>query len=349
VRLLITGGAGYIGSHAVREFRDAGHEVAVLDDLSKGHRAAVPRDVPFVNADLADPDGLRQALVGAEAVVHFAGVLSVGESVRLPARYYQINVVKGLALLDAMVASGVRKIIFSSTCATYGMPVRVPMDETHPQDPINPYGASKRAFERALLDYSRAGLLRAVALRYFNAAGCHPDGTLGEDHDPEEHIIPLSIDAALGRRPPLTIFGNDYDTPDGTCIRDYIHVTDLARAHLLALKALEPAASAKRTGQDERGGASPRRVDDDSYKFYNLGTETGSSVSEVVSAVARVCGKPVPAKFGDRRPGDPPRLVASAAKIRTELGWRPQYGELEVVIDSALRWRRDHPQGWRIS
>jgi UDP-glucose 4-epimerase len=328
VRLLITGGAGYIGSHAVREFRDAGHEVAVLDDLSKGHRAAVPRDVPFVNADLADPDGLRQALVGAEAVVHFAGVLSVGESVRLPARYYQINVVKGLALLDAMVASGVRKIIFSSTCATYGMPVRVPMDETHPQDPINPYGASKRAFERALLDYSRAGLLRAVALRYFNAAGCHPDGTLGEDHDPEEHIIPLSIDAALGRRPPLTIFGNDYDTPDGTCIRDYIHVTDLARAHVLALAALESG---------------------DAYRFYNLGTETGSSVSEVVSAVARVCGKPVPAKFGDRRPGDPPRLVASAAKIRTELGWKPQYGELEVVIDSALRWRRDHPQGWRIS
>jgi UDP-glucose 4-epimerase len=328
MRLLITGGAGYIGSHAVREFRDAGHEVVVLDDLSKGHRAAVPRDVPFVNADLADPDGLRQALVGVDAVVHFAGVLSVGESVRLPARYYQINVVKGLALLDAMVAYGVKKIIFSSTCATYGMPVRVPMDETHPQDPINPYGASKRAFERALLDYSRAGHLRAVALRYFNAAGCHPDGTLGEDHDPEEHIIPLSIDSALGRRPPLTIFGNDYDTPDGTCIRDYIHVTDLARAHVLALKGLE---------------------NGDTYKFYNLGTETGSSVSEVVSAVERVCGKPVPASFGDRRPGDPPRLVASAAKIRAELGWKPQYGDLSAIIDSALRWRLDHPQGWRVS
>jgi UDP-glucose 4-epimerase len=328
VRLLITGGAGYIGSHAVREFRDAGHEVVVLDDLSKGHRAAVPRDVPFVNADLADPDGLRQALQGADAVVHFAGVLSVGESVRVPAKYYQINVVKGLALLDAMVAYGVKKIIFSSTCATYGMPVRVPMDETHPQDPINPYGASKRAFERALLDYSRAGHLRAVALRYFNAAGCHPDGSLGEDHDPEEHIIPLSIDAALGRRPGLTIFGKDYDTPDGTCIRDYIHVTDLARAHVLALKGLESG---------------------DAYKFYNLGTETGSSVSEVVAAVERVSGKPVPATFGDRRPGDPPRLVASAAKIRGELGWKPQYGELEAIIDSALRWRLDHPQGWRLS
>lgn len=328
MRLLITGGAGYIGSHAVREFRDAGHEVVVLDDLSKGHRAAVPRDVPFVNADLADPDGLRQALQGADAVVHFAGVLSVGESVRLPAKYYQINVVKGLALLDAMVAYGVKKIIFSSTCATYGMPVRVPMDETHPQDPINPYGASKRTFERALLDYSRAGHVRAVALRYFNAAGCHPDGSLGEDHDPEEHIIPLSIDAALGRRPGLTIFGRDYDTPDGTCIRDYIHVTDLARAHVLALKGLESG---------------------DAYKFYNLGTETGTSVSEIVAAVERVTGKPVPATFGDRRPGDPPRLVASAAKIRAELGWKPQYGEIEAIIDSALRWRVDHPQGWRLS
>jgi UDP-glucose 4-epimerase len=328
MKLVITGGAGYIGSHAVREFLDAGHEVVVFDDLSKGHREAVPRSVTLVEADLADAGGLHRALTGAHAVIHFAGVLSVGESVRLPAKYYQINLVKGIALLDAMVAHGVGKIIFSSTCATYGMPVRVPMDETHPQDPINPYGGSKRAFERALLDYSRAGLVRAVALRYFNAAGCHPDGTLGEDHDPEDHIIPLAIDSALGRRPPLTIFGDDYETPDGTCIRDYIHVTDLARAHVLALDAIEKG---------------------DAYRFYNLGTETGTSVREVVAAVERVCGQPVPHKMGERRPGDPPRLVASAAKIRSELGWKPQYGDLGFIIETALRWRRDHPQGWRLS
>jgi UDP-glucose 4-epimerase len=328
MKLLITGGAGYIGSHAVREFKDAGHQVVVLDDLSKGHRAAVPRDVTLVEGDLADKGTLRRALEGVSAVVHFAGVLSVGESVRKPSLYYQTNVVKGLALLDAMVASGISRIIFSSTCASYGMPVRIPMDETHPQDPINPYGASKRAFERALLDYSRAGLLRAVALRYFNAAGCHPDGSLGEDHEPEEHIIPLCIDAALGRRAPVTIFGDDYDTPDGTCIRDYIHVTDLARAHVLALDSID-------------GG--------DPYRFYNLGTETGSSVREVVAVTERVCGRPVPHSVGARRAGDPPRLVASAEKIRTELGWKPQYGALEDIVDSALRWRRDHPQGWRLS
>jgi UDP-glucose 4-epimerase len=327
MRLLITGGAGYIGSHAVREFRDAGHEVVVLDDLSKGHRAAVPKDVTLVAADLADEAALRRALEGVSAVVHFAGVLSVGESVRQPSRYYQINFVKALALLEAMIAGGVGKIIFSSTCATYGMPVRVPMDETHPQDPINPYGASKRAFERALLDHARAGLVRAVALRYFNAAGCHPDGSLGEDHDPEEHIIPLAIDAALGRRPPITVFGDDYETPDGTCIRDYIHVTDLARAHVLALSALEQG---------------------EPYRFYNLGTETGHSVREVIAAVETVAGRPVPHSMGARRPGDPPRLVASAQKIRSELGWGAEY-DLTSTIETALRWRRDHPQGWRVS
>jgi UDP-glucose-4-epimerase GalE len=328
MKILITGGAGYIGSHAVREFRDAGYEVVVLDDLSKGHRAAVPQDVTLVDSDIADPEGLRRALSGVSAVVHFAGVLSVGESVSQPMKYYRINFVKALALLEAMIANDVRKIIFSSTCATYGMPVRVPMDETHPQDPINPYGASKRAFERALLDHARAGLVRAVALRYFNAAGCHPDGSLGEDHDPEEHIIPLAIDAALGRRPPVTIFGDDYDTPDGTCIRDYIHVCDLARAHVLALEGIEKG---------------------DPYKFYNLGTETGSSVREVIAAVERVAGRPVPHTMGARRAGDPPRLVASAAKIRAELGWKPQFPGISGIIDTALRWRHDHPQGWRLS
>ena len=328
MKVLITGGAGYIGSHAIREFTDAGHKVVVLDDLSKGHRAAVPKDVPFVGGDLADPEAQRRALDGVEAVIHFAAFLSVGESVSQPAKYYQNNTVKALSLLNAMVERGIKKFIFSSTCATYGTPVRVPIDENHPQDPINPYGASKRAFERALLDYSRAGLVRAIALRYFNAAGCHPDGSLGEDHNPEEHIIPLAIDAALGRRPGLTIFGDDYDTPDGTCIRDYIHVTDLGQAHVLAMNALDSG---------------------EACRYYNLGSENGYSVREVIQAVEKVSGLTVPAAMGPRRPGDPARLVASAGKARAELGWKPRYSDLETIIDTALRWRRDHPQGWRLS
>jgi UDP-glucose 4-epimerase len=325
VKVLLTGGAGYIGSHAAREFRDAGHEVAVLDDLSKGHRAAVPEGVRLHVGDLGDPAVLRESLSGVEVVVHFAGVLDVGESVRLPLKYWSINVRKGIALLEAMAEAGVRKIIFSSTCATYGVPVRVPIEETHPQEPINPYGQSKRAFERALQDLAAAGVLRAIALRYFNAAGCHPDGSLGEDHDPEIHLIPLAIDAALGRRPSLTVFGQDYDTPDGTCIRDYIHVQDLGLAHVLALSALE--------------GGEP-------FRFYNLGSETGHSVREVLAAVEQGAGAKVPAVAGPRRPGDPPRLVASAAKIRAELGFRPRHPGLSGIVESALRWRRDHPKGY---
>ncbi len=325
MKVLVTGGAGYIGSHAVREFRDAGHEVVVLDDLSAGHRAAVPAGVRLVEGDLGDPAALRSALPGVTTVVHFAGLLNVGESVGQPLKYWRVNVQKGLALLEAMVEAGVARIIFSSTCATYGTPQAVPIDETHPQEPINPYGQSKRAFERALRDLCLAGVLRAVSLRYFNAAGCHPDGSLGEHHEPEIHLIPLAIDAALGRRPALTVFGDDYDTPDGTCIRDYIHVQDLALAHVLSLTALE-------------GG--------DAYRFYNLGTETGHSVREVIAAVERVAGKKVPHSVGSRRPGDPARLVASAAKIRSELGFRPRHPGLDGIVESALRWRRDHPHGY---
>lgn len=328
MKVLITGGAGYIGSHAIREFRESGHEVVVLDNLSQGHRAAVPASVPLVVGDLADPETLARALDGVEAVIHFAGLLNVAESVGQPALYYRVNVVKSLALLDAMADRGIRRIVFSSTCATYGMPVRLPMDEDHPQDPINPYGASKRAFERALLDHSRAGLLRATALRYFNASGCHPDGSLGEDHAPEVHLIPLAIDAALGRRPGLTIHGTDYDTPDGTCVRDYIHVQDLARAHVLALGGIDSGAA---------------------YKVYNLGTETGHSVREVVDVVGRVTGRPVPVQTGPRRPGDPSRLIASAARIREELGFRPLHPGLDGIVETAVRWRVDHPQGYRDS
>lgn len=325
MRALVTGGAGYIGSHAVRELLAAGLSVAVLDDLSRGHRAAVPPDAELFEGDLGDRVLLARALAGVDVVLHFAGLLSVGESVAQPAPYYATNVAKGLALLDAMLAAGVRRLIFSSTCAVYGAPVHVPMDEQHPQAPINPYGATKRLFERALQDYAAAGLLRAVALRYFNAAGCHPDGSLGEHHEPEEHLIPLAIDAALGRRPELVVFGDDYETPDGTCIRDYIHVQDLALAHVAALRALE---------------AGPP------FKAYNLGSEQGYSVREVLAAVERVAGAPVPMRIGPRRPGDPARLVASARRLREELGFGLRHAGLEGIVASALAWRRAHPRGY---
>jgi UDP-glucose-4-epimerase GalE len=289
------------------------------------HREAVPAEVPLLEGDLGDPVALSKALEGVDAVLHFAGLLSVAESVREPGAYYRTNVVKALDLLRAMQAAGVRRIIFSSTCAVYGMPVRIPMDETHPQDPINPYGATKRAFERALLDHARAGSVRAVALRYFNAAGAHPDGSLGEDHRPEEHLIPLALDAALGRGSGLTIHGDDYETPDGTCIRDYIHVQDLARAHVLALDLLD---------------------DGEAFQAFNLGSEHGHSVREVIDSVERVSGRRVPARVGPRRPGDPPRLVASAARIREAVVFRPRHAELDGIVETALRWRRDHPRGY---
>jgi UDP-glucose-4-epimerase GalE len=322
--VLVTGGAGYIGSHAVRELREAGHEVTVLDDLSHGHREAVPGDVRFVRGDLGEAGVAREALEGTEAVVHFAGLISVGESVADPLPYYETNVAKGLALLGAMARAGVGKLVFSSTCAVYGMPVRVPMDESHPQAPISPYGATKGAFESALSDLARAGRLRAVALRYFNAAGCAPDGSLGEDHRPEEHLIPRAIDAALGRGPELVINGDDYDTPDGTCIRDYIHVRDLARAHVLAVSALD--------------GGEP-------FRAFNLGSGRGHSVREVLRCVGEAAGRAVPCRVGPRRSGDPPRLVASAERIQA-LGFEPRHGELGVIVETTLRWRRDHPRGY---
>ena len=334
MRVLVTGGAGYIGSHAVRELRDAGHDIAVLDDLSRGHRKSVPTEVPLVRGDLGDAGSLARALAGADAVIHFAGLLSVADSVADPASYYRTNVVKGLALLEAMQAAGVRDIVFSSTCAVYGVPVRVPIDEDHPREPINPYGATKLAFERALDDLSRAGKLRAVALRYFNAAGCHPDGSLGEDHRPEEHLIPRAIDAALGRAEPLNIHGTDYDTPDGTCIRDYIHVQDLARAHLLALDLVTGGAS---------GASGAERP---AFQAFNLGTGAGRSVREVIQVVERATRKPVPARVGPRRAGDPPRLVAAVERGRRVLGFEARHKELEGIVESAVRWRRDHPQGY---
>jgi len=329
VNVLVTGGAGYIGSHAVRELREAGHGVSVLDDLSHGHREAVPADVPLFQADLADADALRRGLAGVEAVLHFAGLISVGESVREPGAYYRTNVAKSLMLLAAVTAEGIRRFVFSSTCAVYGTPVRVPMDEDHPQDPINPYGATKHAFERALADHARAGLLRAVALRYFNASGCHPDGSLGEDHHPEEHLIPRAIDAALARAPALVIYGNDYHSLDGTCVRDFIHVQDLARAHVLALEALDRSA--------------------EPFRAFNLGTGRGHSVREVVRAVEAVAGRPVPLVAGPRRAGDPPELLAAAARAEDALGFRALHREIESIVETAYRWRREHPAGYGAS
>jgi len=324
VRVLVTGGAGYIGSHAVLALLEAGHEVRVIDDLSRGHAAAVAPGVPLVRGGVGDAGACAEALRGVEAVLHFAGVLSVAESVREPSLYYRVNVAESLTLLDEMVRQGVSRIVFSSTCATYGVPVRVPIDEDHPQDPISPYGASKRAFERMLIDFGRAGRLRAVALRYFNAAGCDPEGRLGEDHHPEEHIVPLAVDAALGRGKGLTIFGDDYDTPDGTCVRDFIHVSDLARAHVLALAALD-------RGQP--------------FQAYNLGSETGYSVRQVVGAVERLSGRQVPVSVGPRREGDPPRLVAAAGRASEALGFRAEKG-LDEIVATTLRWRESHPRGY---
>jgi len=326
MRVLITGGAGYIGSHAVKLFLSRGHDVWVYDSLVFGHRQAVPAD-RLVVADLNQTDRLDQVMVERriEAVVHFAAFAAVGESVREPAKYYQNNLVNTLNLMECARRHRVGRFVFSSTCATYGVPERVPITEETPQAPINPYGASKLAVERALADYAKAYGWGYAALRYFNASGASPDGTIGEDHDPETHLIPLVIYAAMGKRPHIEVFGTDYPTPDGTCVRDYIHVEDLAEAHLLALEKLTPGAELR----------------------YNLGTGRGYSVREVIRTVEEVTGKKVTVKEGRRRPGDPPALVASSDRIQREVGWRPRYGDLRGIVETAWNWHRTHPRGYR--
>lgn len=324
--MLVTGGAGYIGSHACKALARAGYEVVVYDSLVAGHREAV-RYGTLVEGDITDLAAVRQALAQhrVQAVMHFAAFLDVGESVREPAKYYRNNVGGALTVLEAMAAESVSHFVFSSTCATYGEPREMPIPETHPQAPINSYGDSKLAVERALPHFERACGIRWVALRYFNAAGADPDGEIGEDHSPEIHLIPRAIDAATGGQG-LTVFGDDYPTPDGTCLRDYIHVSDLADAHV---KALQRIAS---------GGASGA---------YNLGTGTPHSVRAVIDAVERVTGKRVPWTLGPRRAGDPAALYAAPGKARTELGWTPQFADLDAIVGTAWRWHQSHPHGYR--
>jgi UDP-glucose 4-epimerase len=325
MRILITGGAGYIGSHAVRLFAGHGHEIFVYDNLSRGHAEAV-RGTTLIVGDLADTASLEDLLRTAEidAVVHFAALTYVGESVKEPALYYRANLAGTLSLLEAMRRCDVSRLVVSSTAAVYGVPESSPITEDQRLAPINPYGRSKLAVEWALADYAAAYGLGYAALRYFNAAGASPAGDVGEDHTPETHLIPLILQTALGQRSHIEMFGEDYPTPDGTCIRDYVHVNDLAEAHLLALEKIQ-------TGQ---GTA------------YNLGTGRGYSVKELVDACREVTGQPIEVRVGPRREGDPPALVASPQRAMRDLGWQPRFTELREIIETAWRWHSSHPRGY---
>lgn len=326
MNIMVTGGAGYIGSHTVRELVNRGHQVLVLDNLSRGHKAAVKEGF-LVVGDTGDRELLQKLFADfeVEAVMHFAAHSQVGESVRLPSDYYRNNVVNGLNLLDAMIESQVPYLVFSSTAAVYGEPQEFPIQETHPANPTNPYGATKLALEEAMGWYGEAYGLKWTSLRYFNAAGADPAGDIGEDHTPETHLIPLALKVALGELPHLEVYGNDYPTPDGTCVRDYIHVNDLAQAHVLALDAL--------------AGGGPSTV-------YNLGNGSGYSVLEVIRAAEEVVGMTLPVRLTDRRPGDPAMLVAASDKIKRELGWQPEHPGLNDIIATAWRWHLSHPRGF---
>ena len=322
-RFLVTGGAGYVGSHVVRALHDRGAAVVVIDNLRQGHREAVPDGVRLIEADLADAADPVLADGPWTAVLHFAALSLVGESMRQPMRYMRDNGAAGIRLIDSCVRHGVTRFVLSSTANLFGEPERTPIDEDARIAPSSPYGESKLVLEQTLRWAASEGL-HSACLRYFNAAGADPQGRLGEDHNPETHLIPLVIDAALGRREELAVFGQDYPTPDGTCIRDYVHVTDLAEAHLLALDQL-----------DERS------------VIYNLGNGEGHSVLEVVASVERVTGRKVPLRFEGRRPGDPAVLVAASGRIRAETGWTPRHAALDDIVRTAAEWRIRHPGGYR--
>jgi UDP-glucose 4-epimerase len=332
-RYLVTGGAGFVGSHVVRALRRRGARVVVLDNLSQGHREAVPEGIELVVGDVGHRPTLEHVLAQGPwtAVLHFAALSLVGESMADPCRYMLANGAAGIGLIDACVRHGVGHFVLSSTANIYGEPRIVPITEDAPSQPSSPYGESKLMIERALHWAHVAHGLRSVALRYFNAAGSDADGVLGEDHDPETHLIPLAIDAALGRRPPLVVFGDDHPTADGTCIRDYVHVDDLAAAHLAALAVLQ--------GGGAGGGMT----------VFNVGTQSGASVREVIRAVERVSGCPLPHSVGPRRAGDPASLVASSERLQRLTGWRPRFTRLDEIVETALAWRLRHPGGYRHS
>lgn len=321
--ILVTGGAGYIGSHAVLALKNAGYNIIVLDNLVYGHRELVEQvlGIELIVGDTTDRTLLDELFRtrSIDAVMHFSAYAYVGESVTNPAKYYQNNVVGTLTLLEAMLAANVKKFVFSSTCATYGVPQEIPISEEHPQNPINPYGTTKLMVEKILADFDAAYDFRSVRFRYFNAAGADPSGLLGEDHNPETHLIPLVLMTALGKQESISIFGTDYPTPDGTCIRDYIHVTDLATAHILGLNYL---------------------LDGGKTAIFNLGNGNGFSVKEVIDMARKVTGKEIKAVELDRRPGDPPTLVGSSKKAQEILGWSPEYANLETIISHAWAWHQ---------
>jgi UDP-glucose 4-epimerase len=324
MKLLVTGGAGYIGSIVAAQLQAARHDVTVLDSLERGHAAAIPPGARHVQVDLLDAEAVERTLAeGYDAVLHFAALALVAESVAHPERYHRGNFVGTLNLLDAMRAAGVKRLVFSSTCAVYGEPDEVPMPETLPTSPVNAYGASKLAVDRMISDECRAHGLGAVSLRYFNVAGA--SGDLGEDHEPETHLIPLVLQAAAGHREHVSVFGTDYPTPDGTAVRDYIHIEDLGEAHILGLEL------ATTPGE---------------HRIYNLGNGTGFSVRQVIEAARRVTGRDIPVSEEPRRPGDPAVLVASSRKIRDELGWVPRKPEIETMIADAWAWFQARPEGY---
>ena len=326
MNIFVTGGAGYVGSHCVRGLCDAGHEVVVFDNLSVGHRAAVDSRATLIVGELSNAAQVDQVLGdgGFDAVMHFAASAEVGESVQKPLFYYRNNVANSLNLLEAMHARGIKKIVFSSTCATDGTPTSVPITEEMPQDPINPYGRTKLTIEWLLRDSATAWGLAATALRYFNASGAASDGSIGEDHDPESHLIPLVLQVALGQRESIKVFGDDYPTPDGTCVRDYIHVEDLAAVHRLAIESSE-------VGR---------------FRYYNVGTGQGVSVKRLIEVARAVTGHAIPSDPAPRRPGDPPELYADPTKVRSELGWQPEYTDITRTVETAWKWHSSHPSGF---
>lgn len=325
--ILVTGGAGYIGSHTVRLLLKEGYKVTILDNLVNGHKESVPPEVEFINLDLSEREVLTKLIEhnNFDAVIHFAAFIEAGESMKEPEKFFENNCVNGTNLLNAMVANNLKNIIFSSTAAVYGNPISTPIKEDHPLEPVNHYGRTKLIFENILKMYEQTHGLKYISLRYFNAAGADQSGEIGEDHDPETHLIPLILKTALGKRKSISIFGTDYDTKDGTCVRDYIHVTDLAQAHILALKKLFE------TGESD---------------VFNLGNGQGFTVKEIIEASEKVIGHPIPKEEAPRREGDPAILIADSEKIKSKLNWNPEFTSIDQIIETAWKWHKDHPDGF---